>query len=152
MGSGGTLHGGDNMNEESVGHVSCSLWRRMLPKCWIVNNLILWLTIHCYTKHPLFLWLRLELLSAMWDAHRQKRQAYQIWWQMIHFEAILLRISNTTFFQRFSDFGVDNADIVGVPVISLLEWLRSILCDLICVVMRFYNVIQFLKCLSFLWY
>lgn len=117
-GEGGTLHRGDNMHEESVGHVLCSLRSRMLPECWIVNNLTLWLTIHCYTKHPLFFWLRLELLSAMWDACRQKRQAYQIWWQMIHFEAILLRISNTTFFQRFSDFGVDRADIVCVPVIA----------------------------------
>lgn len=34
-----------------------------------------------------------------------------------HFEAILLRISNTTFFQRFSEFGVDSADMVSVPVI-----------------------------------
>lgn len=30
---GGTLHGGDNMHEESVGHVLGSLRSRMLPEC-----------------------------------------------------------------------------------------------------------------------
>lgn len=60
-GEGGTLHGGDNMHEESVGHVLCSLRSRTLPERWIVNKLTLWLTIHCESQSiviqstPLFL-------------------------------------------------------------------------------------------------
>lgn len=129
----------------------CSLRSRTLPERWIVNKLTLWLTIHCESQSiviqsTLFSDFILNCCLQYEDTHRQKRQDLVT---NDHFEAIVLRISNTTFFQRFSEFGVDSADRGQCASYSLLEWLTSILCKLIYVVMGFINAIQFLKFPSF---
>ena len=46
---------------------------------------------------------------------------------MIHLDAILLKISNTTYVWRFNNFGADCGNIVSTPMMAYRGGLSSIL-------------------------